>query len=86
MFIKAAAILLLLYAIVTATPADQYAMYQGVSAVARSITAACTRDGSLCTSAFVALKDMRLPASGQLQPTPESDRRPLDGSARVTAP
>jgi hypothetical protein len=55
-FIKWALVALFAYSVVTATPAQQLAMYQGGRALADAIIDACTRDASPCTQAIAAMR------------------------------
>jgi hypothetical protein len=68
------------YAIVTATPAQQLAMYQGGRALADAIVDACTRDASPCTKAIAAVHS-GLASHGYLESRPAASQSSSEGAA-----
>ncbi len=74
-------------AVVTAPPADQRAMYDGVRAFGYAVLTACTRPGSPCTMALGVLHSgvsRMSETTAPLEPMPRRDgsRRELDDSPR----
>lgn len=80
--IKLAALVLTIYAVVTATPADRIAMAQGADAFRRSLTGACTREHSPCTALLALIGTLRPAASSEATLPADPDRRPFDHSLR----